>query len=89
MAKYLCVFLLFSQLAQAESPYYLTTAEQPFYQNDSNGKNDLERIDNDVREINRLWAQVNAMKAEIQSLKDQIAALKESAAAGKAPEKKP
>ena len=93
MKKTLGMALVFSQLswslAQAAPSYYLTDADQPFYKNDSNGKNDLERIDNDVREINRLYAEVNALKAEVKTIKEVMAQLQAALVSAKTPEKKP
>lgn len=60
---------------------YLTPEDQPHYQNDSNGKNNLDRIDANVREINRLWGEIIALKAEVKKLQERLDA-KEAAAAG-------
>lgn len=65
----LCLVVSFSSSAQKKQ-YYLGKDEQPYFKNDPNGQNDLDRIDNNVREINR-------MHGELASLKQQMAAMEE------------
>lgn len=64
---------------QADGPYYLRQVEQPHFKNDSNGQNDLERIDNNVREINRLVGELRALKAEVAALNQRVRVLEAAA----------
>ena len=82
------MMLLFSLKTFALNDY-LKPEDQPYYQNDANGKNDLDRIDSSVREINKVWGEVIAMKAEIKQLKEQVAAMQAKMDAAAALPKKP
>ena len=68
---------------------YLKPEDQPFYQNDANGKNNLDRIDSNVKEINRMWGEINTLKNEISLIKEQLAAIKAAKAAVLPATKKP
>lgn len=59
--------------------YYLTPDEQPNFQNDSNGRNDFERIDANVKELNRVVGELNSLKQEVKSLKERIDELESKA----------
>ena len=86
--KVFCLWITLGLSAQAWALNdYLKPEDQPYYQNDANGKNNLDRIDSNVREINRLWGEIIALKSEIKTLKEQLAAQQAAAAAAAA--KKP
>lgn len=75
MKHYFVLTLLLLAPASHALNDYLKPEDQPFFRNDANGKNNLDRIDENVREINRLWGEVNNLKAEIKLLKEELTAL--------------
>lgn len=83
MKNFISTLILLGSLSAVANNDYLKPEDQPYYQNDSNGRNNLDRIDSSVKEINRLWGEINTMKNEIRLLKEQMAALKADAASSK------
>lgn len=78
MKGFLAGLLIGSSVAvfAQQGNYYLKDSDQPFFKNDSNGRNNLERMDNTVLEINRMWAVINGLKAEIAELRSRLDAKK-------------
>ena len=78
--KTLFLFVLCSlSLPTLADKYYLTPDEQPNFKNDSNGRNDFERIDANVKELNRVVGEINSLKQEIKALRERVEDLESQA----------
>lgn len=75
---FLLILCAFSLPSQADK-YYLTPDEQPNFKNDSNGRNDFERIDANVKELNRVVGEINSLKQEVKALRERVEELESQA----------
>jgi hypothetical protein len=78
MCTYLVLLALSVGTSAQDRQYYLGQDEQPFFKNDPNGQNHLDRIDNNVRELNRLNGEVVTLKQQLASLEERIKLLEQT-----------
>jgi hypothetical protein len=69
---FVTLLVLSHSAAAQERQYYLSKEEQPYFKNDPNGQNDLDRIDNNVRELNRLNGEVANLKQQLAGLEERL-----------------